>query len=110
MESYGEYSSLPRFKFTDSTMHPIDEVEEVDEEIDLEFTDAESESFSSETESDKAFIVPDEMPSYQDAMYEPSETGYSSGSESSTASTGQNFQILDERCVEGPLSKYTEYQ
>lgn len=70
-------------------MDRIDEAEEFEEEIDLEFTDAESESFCSETESDKAFIVSDEIPNHEDATYEPSEAGSSSDSESSSASTTQ---------------------
>jgi hypothetical protein len=67
-------------------MDTIDETQESDIEIDLEFTDAESESYCSETLSDRAFIVPDENPSLDDPSYEPSESG---GSESSDASSTQ---------------------
>lgn len=112
MESYAEYSSLPRFKFTNSTMDRIDEAEEFEEEIDLEFTDAESESFCSETESDKAFIVSDEIASHEDATYEPSETGLSSNSESSSASTTQvrllaRLKNANSSCLEFPDPRAT---
>ncbi|EED22719.1 conserved hypothetical protein [Talaromyces stipitatus ATCC 10500] len=111
MDSYADYTSqLPRFKFDNFAMDTIGEDSESNVEIDLEFTDADSESYYSETESDKAFVVPDGNLDHVDPTYEPGETESSSGSDWSDGSDIQNFEILDKREVDGPRSKYTEYR
>ncbi|KAL2847262.1 hypothetical protein BJY01DRAFT_246912 [Aspergillus pseudoustus] len=72
---------------------PLPTIEDTDEEFDIQFTDGESESVYSETESDRAFIDSlDNNPEVDhDPSYVPSEAEETSSSSSSEISDNEYF-------------------
>ncbi|KAL1963707.1 hypothetical protein VTN77DRAFT_7911 [Rasamsonia byssochlamydoides] len=90
-----------------SSQAPLESIEEDSEGIDIEFTDGESDSDYSWTDSDKAFIVPDEKPlgfeDNSDPNYEPLDTD-----ERITRMSSSNL-AYSMNGKEGPDGKVTEY-
>ncbi|GCB27616.1 hypothetical protein AAWM_10501 [Aspergillus awamori] len=91
---------------------------DTEEEIDIQYTDGESETDPTASESDEAFIVyeePTEMEDY-DSSYVPTESEENASSTSCSEygerfnerNLGEHITVLDEREVEGNAGRMTE--